>query len=85
MRKDIEVDLKVLGAGCANCHALADRTTEALGRLGREGTVEHVTDYSVIASYGVMNTPALVADGKVVVAGRVPEIEEIQELLKATV
>lgn len=75
------MELKVLGAGCANCEALAERAGEALASLGIEGSVEHVTDYAAIAGYGVMQTPALVADGKVLLTGRVPTVPEIVSLL----
>ena len=54
-----------------------------LGRLGLEATVEKVTDYAVIAGYGVMSTPALVIDEKVVLAGRVPTVAQVRELLMA--
>jgi len=75
------MQLKVLGGGCANCDELEKRAVEALGQLGAEGTVEHVTDYGAIAGYGVMSTPALVVDDQVVVTGRVPEVPELVSLL----
>ena len=50
--------------------------------LGKEMPVKHVTDFSKIAAYGVMTTPALVYDQKVLIAGRVAKAEEIAELLK---
>jgi small redox-active disulfide protein 2 len=77
------MDIKVLGAGCANCHTLEDRTRAALADAGLEASVEMITDYGVIAGYGVMNTPALVIDEKVVMSGRVPEVPEIASLLSA--
>ena len=64
--------VKVLGSGCANCRRLEKLTEEALADLGRTETVEHVTDYAEIAAHGVMTTPALVVDGEVVLAGRIP-------------
>lgn len=75
------MQVKVLGAGCGNCHTLEARTKEALGRLGIEGSVEMVTDYPTIAGYGVMNTPALVVDERVIMSGRVPAVDEIETLL----
>ena len=75
------MQVKVLGAGCANCHALEDRTNQALIQLGADGTVEMVTDYGQIVGYGVMNTPALVVDGKVVLSGRVPQVPELVSIL----
>ncbi len=77
------MDIEVLGAGCTNCHTLEDRTREAVARAGLDATVEMITDYGVIAGYGVMNTPALVIDGKVVMSGRVPQVDEIESLLAA--
>lgn len=75
------MDIKVLGAGCANCHTLEDRTNEALAQLGVPAEIEMVTDYIQIAGYGVMSTPALVVDGKVVLAGRVPKVAELVTIL----
>jgi small redox-active disulfide protein 2 len=75
------MQVKVLGAGCANCHTLEERTNEALARLGADGTVEMVTDYARIAGYGVMSTPALVVGDTVVLVGRVPEVPELVSLL----
>lgn len=77
------MQVKVLGAGCANCHRLEDRTREALGRLGSEASVEMITDYGVIAGYGVMSTPALVVDDTVVLSGRVPDVDELVSVLAA--
>ena len=85
MRKGMQMEIKVLGAGCANCHALADRAGEAMRRLGIDGDIEAITDYGEIAGYGVMNTPALVVGGRVVVAGRVPDVPEIVTLLAGAV
>ena len=73
--------IKILGPGCANCANLERATREAMAELGLEATVEKVTDYPTIASYGVMSTPGLVVDEKVVVSGRVPRAEEIRLLL----
>ena len=78
-----ESAVKVLGGGCKNCHKLLDNTKEALQSLGMDDTVELVTDPAVIASCGVMSTPALVVDGKVVSAGRVLTAEQAAEAIKA--
>jgi small redox-active disulfide protein 2 len=78
--------IKVLGPGCTNCQNLEKAVRGALaglGRLGLEATVEKVTDYGVIAGYGVMSTPALVIDEKVVLAGRVPTVAQVRDLLMA--
>lgn len=75
--------IKVLGPGCAKCHTLEKNTRAALADRGIEATVEQVTDFSAIASYGVMKTPGLVVDEQVLVSGRVPKPAEIGDLLAA--
>jgi small redox-active disulfide protein 2 len=75
------VHVKILGPGCKNCQNLETRTRQALDRLGLDAEVEKVTDYAAIAGYGVMKTPGLVADEKLLVSGRVPTTEEISKLL----
>ena len=74
--------IKVLGPGCRNCANLEKNTEAALASLGLEASVEKVTDYGLIAGYGVLTTPGLVVDEEVVVSGRVPKVEEIAELLR---
>jgi small redox-active disulfide protein 2 len=73
--------LQILGMGCAKCQALAQRTEEAAQALGLEYTVEKVTDLDAIVAAGVMVTPALVVDGQVKVAGRVPTVDAIKAML----
>ncbi len=75
------MQVKVLGAGCANCHRLEDRANQALRELGSGGSVELVTDFARIAGYGVMGIPALVVDDRVVVTGRVPDVPELVSIL----
>jgi small redox-active disulfide protein 2 len=77
----VNVKIKVLGPGCANCTTLEKRTHDALAATGISATVEKVTDFAEIASYGVMSTPALVIDEHVVISGRVPRVDEIETLL----
>lgn len=74
--------IKVLGSGCTKCNQLEAATKEALEKLGMDTTIDHVTDFSQIASYGVMSTPALVVDGKVVSYGKVLKVEEVVEILE---
>lgn len=74
--------VKILGSGCKKCNELEANTIEALKQLGMDTTVDHVTDFSQIASYGVMTTPAIVFDGKVVSYGKVLKTEEIIVILK---
>jgi small redox-active disulfide protein 2 len=77
--------IKVLGPGCRNCINLERVTRQALTDLGLEATVEKVEDYPTIVGYGVMSTPALVVDEKVVSSGRVPSPAEVRDLLTAAV
>jgi small redox-active disulfide protein 2 len=74
--------VKVLGSGCAKCNALEAAAKAALAQLGMDTTIDHVTDFAQIAAYGVMSTPALVVDGKVVVYGKVLKQEELVTLLQ---
>lgn len=74
--------VKILGSACAKCNALEANTLEALKALGMEPVVDHVTDFAAIASYGVMTTPALVVDGRVVSYGKLLKVEEITAILE---
>ena len=75
-------DIQVLGSGCAKCCALDGAVKAALAELGQEPVVEHVTDFVRIAAMGVMTTPALVVDGKVVSYGKVLRRDEVVTILK---
>jgi small redox-active disulfide protein 2 len=75
--------IKVLGPGCTNCKTLERRTGEALAALNVPATIEKVEDYGDIASYGIMRTPGLVIDEKVVWQGGVPTVEKIKEIVTA--
>jgi small redox-active disulfide protein 2 len=73
--------LQVLGPGCAKCDRLSENADAAAKQLGIEYTLEKVTQVADIATFGVMMTPALVVDGEVKVAGKVPDVEEIKGML----
>jgi small redox-active disulfide protein 2 len=75
--------VKILGPGCANCKNLERVTRAALAELGLDAVVEKVEDYPTIMGYGIMSTPGLVVDEKVLVSGRVPRPAEVRELLAA--
>lgn len=72
----------VLGAGCPKCRALTQAVEQALDELNATVTVGHVADYAEMAKYGVMSTPALVIDGRVVSAGRALSRKEVLRLLQ---
>ncbi len=74
--------VKILGSGCAKCNQLEAAAREALAQLGMEAAIDHVTDFTQIAAYGVMTTPALVVDGKVVSYGKVLKTGEVVKLLQ---
>lgn len=74
--------VQVLGSGCAKCTQLEAAAKEALAELSMDTAIDHVTDFAKIASYGVMSTPALVIDGKVVSYGKVLTKEEVIVLLQ---
>ena len=73
--------IEILGSGCPKCRETERVVREALAKLGMAAEVVHVTDPQAIARHGVMFTPAVVIDGKVVMAGRVPTVEQAQQLL----
>lgn len=77
-----KMEIRVLGPGCKNCHTLEKNTLEAVNELGLDVKLTHVTDFAEIATYGIMSTPGLWVDGKVVSYGKVLSKDEIKELLK---
>jgi small redox-active disulfide protein 2 len=79
------MDIQVLGHGCTNCDALEEATRTALRRLDIDAPITKVTDDAAIAAHGVLTTPALVIDGRVVVSGRVPTVDEIARHLTPAV
>lgn len=74
--------IQILGTGCAKCRMLTDHAEEAARSLGLQYSLEKVTDINDIVAFGVMATPALVVDGQVKVAGRVPTADALKALLK---
>ena len=74
--------IKILGSGCKKCVTLTDNTQAALRDLGLTAEVVKVTDLAAIAGHGVMSTPALVIDDKVVSVGKVLSSAEVAALLK---
>ena len=76
------IGVKILGDGCAKCNQLEAATIDALSELGMDTTIDHVKEYEKIAAYGVMTTPALVVDGKVVSYGKVLKKDEVVKILK---
>lgn len=75
------MEIKVLGPGCRKCRLLEKMTTKAVAETGVDATVTKVEDLTEIMRLGVMTTPALVIDGKVILKGRLPSYGEIKEIL----
>ncbi|WP_249029548.1 thioredoxin family protein [Tannockella kyphosi] len=74
--------VKVLGSGCKKCNELEQNVKLALVELGMEPVVEHITDFSKIATYNVMSMPALVVDNKVVSYGKVLTVNQAKECIQ---
>ena len=73
--------IQVLGTGCAKCNNLTAVAEAAAKLTGEPYMLEKITDLRQIMTFGVMTTPALVIDGKVMVAGKVPSIDEVKQML----
>jgi small redox-active disulfide protein 2 len=73
--------LQVFGTGCSKCVKLTENTKAAAEHLKLEFELEKVTDILSFADHGVMVTPALAVDGRVVVSGRVPSVDELARML----
>jgi small redox-active disulfide protein 2 len=74
--------IEILGMGCANCNKLYQNALEAVKMSGKEVEITKVEDIQRIMTYGVLSTPALVVDGVVKIAGKVPKAEQIMEWIK---
>lgn len=76
------MEIKVLGTGCANCKTLEKLVYNAVAELNIAADVQKEEDIQKIISYGIMRTPGLVINGKVVLAGRIPSIKELKEIIE---
>ncbi|HDR00557.1 MAG TPA: thioredoxin family protein [candidate division WOR-3 bacterium] len=73
--------VQVLGIGCARCQELEKRVRDTLAEMNLAAEVEHVKDLKTIAAMGVLMTPGLMIDGKVVAQGKIPSKEDLKKLL----
>lgn len=73
--------ISILGMGCTTCNKLEDMARQAVKETGIDAQIEHVTDIKKIMAYGVMTTPALAIDGKVVAAGILPTLADIKKMI----
>lgn len=74
--------IKILGTGCPKCIKLEENTRKAINEAGIDATIEKVTDLDKIMDYGVMMTPALVIDEKVLTSGKLLSVSDIVALIK---
>ena len=72
------MEIKVIGPGCANCKRLLEVTKQAVKEAGLETEIEYVTDIQKMVEMGIMQTPALAINGKVVLSGFVPDVKTIK-------
>jgi small redox-active disulfide protein 2 len=78
----MNMEIKVLGPGCAKCQQAENVVREAVAEAGVAADVEKVSDLMKIALYGVFGTPAVVIDGEVKSVGKVPSKEEVLSWIK---
>ncbi len=75
------MEIKILGTGCPKCKLLEQATRNTIAEMGITASIEKVEDIVKIMGYGVMQTPALVINEKVIISGRVPSNSEIKDVL----
>ena len=75
------VKIEILGVGCATCKKLEDMVHLAVKEVGIDAQIDHVKDIKKIMAYGVMTAPALVIDGKVKAAGKLPTLADIKKMI----
>ena len=75
------MNIKVLGGGCCKCENLLEATKEAVAQKGIDAEIEYITDMGKIMEYGIMSTPALMIDNKVVSMGRVLKAKDVKKYL----
>lgn len=75
--------IKILGSGCPKCQQLEQNVKKAVEELGlKDVQVEHIYDIEKIVEMGIMMTPALAVNEEILVAGEIPSVEELKEILK---
>ena len=76
--------IEILGTGCAKCKALEEAAKQAVAQSGKFAQIEKVEDVMKIMEYGVMSTPGLVIDGKVVSTGKLLGVDEIKKIIQSS-
>jgi small redox-active disulfide protein 2 len=74
--------IEVLGPGCPKCHNTEENVKKALLELNKQAEVIKVTDINAMIDKGVMQTPALIIDGKIVMQGKIPTVEQIKQFIQ---
>jgi len=77
------MEIKVIGEGCEKCDKLYENTCLAVKELGLEASIDKVEDLLDIVRLGVMTTPSVMVDGKLIISGRVPKVKEIMKMLNS--
>jgi small redox-active disulfide protein 2 len=75
------MEIKILGTGCPKCKTLEKVTRDAVKELGIDADISKEEDIINIMNYGIMHTPGLVINGKVVLSGQVPSVNQVKEIL----
>lgn len=81
----MNIEIKVYGPGCIRCQTLYDNARAAVNELGLEANIEKVENAAEMASRGIMATPALLVNGRLVLSGQVPTPRRLTELIAAAV
>lgn len=77
-----KINIKVLGSGCSSCKKLYELTKEAIEVLNLDSDLMYITDINEIIAMGVIETPALAINEKVILSGKLPSLEELKEIIK---
>jgi small redox-active disulfide protein 2 len=76
--------IEILGPGCPKCHNTEENVKKALSELNKTAEVVKVTDINAIIEKGIMQTPALMLDGRIVIQGKIPSVEQIKKFIQET-
>ncbi len=74
--------IEVMGTGCPRCLSLESTVKQAIGELGITADIVKITDINTIISKGIIRTPAMTIEGKVVLEGKVPTLEEVKKIIQ---
>ncbi len=75
------MEIKVLGPGCARCQATEKNVIDACAQLNLAADISHIFDVKEFVKLGIIMTPAVIIDGKIVVSGKAPTVEELKKIL----